>query len=68
MNSPYERRMSAGRLTIAFSAAFLAAMSFAGPAAAQTIDGTLMEVGSDRPISLGLIIMMTADGGLRACV
>jgi hypothetical protein len=62
MNSPYERRMSAGRLTIAFSAAFLAATSFVAPAAAQTIDGTLMEVESDRPISLGLIIMMTADG------
>lgn len=29
---------------------------------AQTIEGTLMEVESDQPISLGLIIMMTEEG------
>ena len=34
----------------------------AQPALAQTIDGTLMEAGSDRPISLGLVIMMTTQG------
>jgi len=32
------------------------------PAGAQTINGTLMEVESDQPISLGLIIMMTEEG------
>jgi hypothetical protein len=31
-------------------------------AAAQTISGTLMEVETDRPISLGLVIMMTESG------
>jgi hypothetical protein len=34
----------------------------ARPAHAQTMQGTLMEVGSDQPISLGLVIMMTAAG------
>lgn len=32
------------------------------PAAAQAIEGTLMEVESGRPISLGLVIMMTEAG------
>lgn len=34
----------------------------AAPASTQTIDGTLMEVETDQPISLGLIIMMTESG------
>ncbi len=34
----------------------------ASSAHAQTINGTLMEVESDRPISLGLIILMTEQG------
>jgi hypothetical protein len=40
------------------------AVTLAGPGAVagQTIEGTLMEVGSSRPISLGLVIMMTEAG------
>lgn len=34
----------------------------AAPIDGQTIDGVLMEVQSDRPISLGLVIMMTEGG------
>ena len=34
----------------------------AGAVAGQTINGVLMEVDSDRPISLGLVIMMTEEG------
>lgn len=40
----------------------LLATGLAIPAQAQTIDGTLMEVDTDRPISLGLVIMMTTEG------
>lgn len=55
------------RRTVGFGAAlgFGVALLFAGgavPAAAQTIEGVLMEAQSDRPISLGLIIMMTTEG------
>ena len=51
--------------TSAWAGVALVAVVAAGtaqPALAQTIDGTLMEAGSDRPISLGLVIMMTTQG------
>lgn len=46
------------------AAAFVAVLGsgFTAPARAQTIDGTLMDLASDRPISLGLVIMMTEEG------
>lgn len=37
-------------------------VGFGSPLLGQTITGTLMEVDSDRPISLGLIILMTESG------
>lgn len=40
----------------------MSAMVSAAPVRAQVINGTLMEVDSDRPISLGLVIMMTVEG------
>lgn len=48
-------------LSILASAALLTGIA-PGTAAAQTINGTLMEVESGTPISLGLIIMMTESG------
>ena len=58
--------MSSTRLSVFtfLAAAFVGALGagFMTPARAQTIEGTLMEVGSDRPISLGLVIMMTEEG------
>lgn len=36
--------------------------AFAAPAQGQTIKGTLMEVETGQPISLGLVIMMTEEG------
>ena len=40
----------------------VAAVGWAAPVQGQTIHGTLMEVESDQPISLGLVIMMTEEG------
>lgn len=42
--------------------ALVVAGGVAAPASAQTMDGTLMEVETDQPISLGLIIMLTESG------
>ncbi len=52
------------RLRGVMRAAGVAALvgAFASPAQAQTIHGTLMEVETDQPISLGLVIMMTEAG------
>ena len=36
--------------------------AFAAPVTGQTISGTLMEVETGQPISLGLVIMMTEEG------
>jgi hypothetical protein len=49
-----------GVMTVVLFAALCGA--FASPAQAQTITGTLMEVETGQPISLGLVIMMTEDG------
>jgi hypothetical protein len=46
--------------TVAVAAALIGA--FASPGQAQTINGTLMEVETGQPISLGLVIMMTENG------
>jgi len=46
----------------AFAAAALLFGAVTHPAQAQTIDGTLMEVQTGQPISLGLVIMMTEAG------
>jgi hypothetical protein len=54
------RPKMSGRASVALVAIFAAGAAL--PAQAQTIDGTLMEVGTDRPISLGLVIMMTTQG------
>ncbi len=60
------RSMSAPRGRVRTAGLFgllLAAVCLAPPGtAAQTLNGTLMEVESDQPISLGLIIMMTESG------
>ena len=45
-----------------FAMAVLMFGTMATPAYAQTIDGTLMEVETGQPISLGLVIMMTESG------
>ena len=45
-----------------FTAAAVLGSGFMTPVRAQTIDGMLMEVGSERAIRLGLIIMMTETG------
>lgn len=52
------------RIRASVAAALLALLGtgLATPAGAQVIEGTLMEVDSDRPISLGLVIMMTEQG------
>ncbi len=47
-------------MTVAATVALLGA--FASPTQAQTINGTLMEVETGQPISLGLVIMMTEGG------
>lgn len=47
---------------IATSLSLCALSGSASPVTAQTINGTLMEVETDRPISLGLVIMMTESG------
>ena len=49
-------------LTFSVVAAAVLLAGVGAPAQAQTIRGTLMEVQSDRPISLGLVIMMTEAG------
>lgn len=49
--------------TTVFTALLLSTFwGLTAPAEAQTITGTLMEVETDRPISLGLVIMMTESG------
>jgi hypothetical protein len=53
--------MSTRRMSMCALVAATCAM-FAPPALAQTIEGTLMEVESERPISLGLVIMLTEEG------
>lgn len=50
------------RLAVVAVAAMAMLMSSAASARAQTINGTLMEVETGQPISLGLIIMMTEAG------
>ena len=45
-----------------FTAVVLMVGITVAPAHGQTIDGTLMEVESGQPISLGLVIMMTEAG------
>lgn len=49
-------------LLAALAAALMSVSVRCGPAAAQTINGTLMEVDTDRPIDLGLVIMFTEEG------
>lgn len=61
------RGRSLGRRIRTFLPAAVVALSLVfveqpTPAYAQTINGTLMEVETDQPISLGLIIMMTESG------
>lgn len=50
------------RLLVTAALAFLLGAVAAPAVQAQTIDGTLMEVETGQPISLGLIIMMTEAG------
>ncbi|MGB1657388.1 MAG: carboxypeptidase regulatory-like domain-containing protein [Longimicrobiales bacterium] len=45
-----------------FAVAMVMFVTMAAPAYAQTIEGTLMEVETGQPISLGLVIMMTESG------
>lgn len=63
---PRQRRRGARErlvpAALALCVAGAAVLCPAAPASAQTIEGTLMEVDSDRPISLGLIILMTEAG------
>lgn len=55
--------MSTARFRVlTFAAVAVLGSGFFTPSLAQTINGTLMEVDRDTPISLGLIIMMTEDG------
>lgn len=65
-NFPREAgRMSEARTRRLWVSVAIAAALFGFPAAhaqAQTINGTLMEVETDQPISLGLIILMTESG------
>ena len=58
------RRPTRARRSAAALALAVAALAFGAPTpvSAQAIEGTLMEVDSDRPISLGLVIMMTEAG------
>lgn len=56
------RSGSAGATPVALFVALVTALASPGTAEAQAIEGTLMEVGSSRPISLGLIILMTVAG------
>ncbi|MEM7414156.1 MAG: TonB-dependent receptor [Gemmatimonadota bacterium] len=58
MNQAPHRSLVLGRLLVAVVAFVLLPASAAG----QTINGTLMEVESGTPISLGLVIMMTESG------
>ncbi len=54
-------RLSASSVLTAFLTVALIGV-FAKPSVAQTINGTLMEVETGQPISLGLIVMMTEAG------
>ncbi|NNF13251.1 MAG: TonB-dependent receptor plug domain-containing protein [Gemmatimonadetes bacterium] len=63
MQAEGPRRLAdAARLLLCLVTGVSALATVASEARAQTITGTLMEVETSQPISLGLVIMMTEDG------
>jgi hypothetical protein len=65
---PYNGRMTKGSRLMVLGLAIACALSSGGDLSAQTVYGVLLERGSDRPIELGLVMLLTMEGDSVATV